>query len=203
MASFLDKAASTFNEAKESVTATAESVGASLTEAQKTVAASAETVTTSLTDAGENAAASAETVKRSLTDAGETVAASTETVKSEAAAAPEKVSNVSTQVCFFVTLTSFYVYVVRKAKTYCNMTVLCLQAREVVDNVLSKGFEGINTLLHGFEEKKTDISSKIVDVATKAVAGASSSTTVESRDVPISTDNQVTDLKQNSLSSRN
>ncbi|CAN6996892.1 unnamed protein product [Brassica rapa subsp. trilocularis] len=92
--------------------------------------------------------------------AGETVAASTETVKSEAAAAPEKVSNVSTQ------------------------------AREVVDNVLSKGFEGFNTLLHGFEEKKTDISSKIVDVATKAVAGASSSTTVENRDVPISTDNQ-------------
>ncbi|ESQ51645.1 hypothetical protein EUTSA_v10017317mg [Eutrema salsugineum] len=141
MTSFLEKATSALNEAKESVTTTADSVGASITDAQKTVAASTETARTSLTDAQK------------------TVAASTETVKTEAAAAPEKVSDVSTQ------------------------------ARDAVDNALSRGIEGAKSLLHVFEEKRTEVSSKLVGAVTNAVGGASSST-VASRDLPISTDNQ-------------
>ncbi|KAF8108742.1 hypothetical protein N665_0104s0064 [Sinapis alba] len=121
MASFLEKATSAVNEAKESVTATAESVGASLTDAQKTVAAT------------------------------------TETVKTEAEAAPGKVST---------------------------------QARDVVDNVMSRGIEGAKSLFHVMEEKKTELSSKLVGAVTNVVGGASSSTTVASRDLPISTDNQ-------------
>ncbi|KAJ4903310.1 hypothetical protein Rs2_17261 [Raphanus sativus] len=142
MASLLEKATSTLNEAKESVTATAGSVGASLTDAQKTVAASTETARTSLADAQA------------------TVAATTETVKTEAEAAPGKVSGVSTQ------------------------------AREAVENVMSRGIEGAKSLFHGLEEKKTEISSKLVGAVTNVVGGASSSTTVASRDLPISTDNQ-------------
>ncbi|KAL0897253.1 hypothetical protein Bca101_081214 [Brassica carinata] len=135
MASFLDKANSALNEAKESV-------GASLTDAQKTVAASTETARTSLAGAQE------------------TVAATTETVKTEAEAAPGKLSGVSTQ------------------------------ARDVVENVMSRSIEGAKSLFHGLEEKKTELSSKLVGAVTNVVGGASSSTTVASRDLPISTDNQ-------------
>uniref|UniRef100_A0A1J3JPH1 Uncharacterized protein n=1 Tax=Noccaea caerulescens TaxID=107243 RepID=A0A1J3JPH1_NOCCA len=136
MASFLDKANSALTEAKDSVTATANSTGASLTDAQKTVT---------------------ETATTSLTDAQKTVADSTETVKSEAAAAPEKVSDVSTK------------------------------ARDAVDGALSRGIEGAKNLLSVFEEKRTEVSSKLVGAVSNAVGGASSST---SRDLPLSTDNQ-------------
>ncbi|CAH2059978.1 unnamed protein product [Thlaspi arvense] len=143
MASFLEKATSALNEAKESVTATAESVGSSLTDAQKTVAASTETA------------------RSTITDAGETVAASTETVKTEAAASTEKAA-------------------ATKEK-------LTTQARDAVDSALSKGIEGAKSLLHVFEEKRTEVSSKVVGAVSNAVSGASSST---NRDLPISIDNQ-------------
>lgn len=111
MASFLDNANSALAEAKDSVTATADSVGASLTDAQKTVTQTATT---------------------SLTDAQKTVADSTETVKSEAAAAPEKVSDVSTKVgswslshpftYLFVPKTKIHIVIFRQEMQW---TVLC------------------------------------------------------------------------------
>ncbi|KFK31248.1 hypothetical protein AALP_AA6G087700 [Arabis alpina] len=138
MASFLEKATSALSEAKDSVTTTAESVGASLTDAQKTVADSTEAA---------------------KTEAAATVAATTETVKTEAAAATEKSSSVTTK------------------------------AQEAVDNALSRGIEGAKNLLHVFEEKRTEVSSRVVGAVSNAVGGASSST-VATRDLPISTDNQ-------------
>ncbi|CAA7046624.1 unnamed protein product [Microthlaspi erraticum] len=86
-----------------------------------------------------------------------TVADSTETVKSEASAILEKASDVSTK------------------------------ARDAVDGALSRGIEGAKNLLSVFEEKRTEVSSKLVGAVTNAVGGASSST---NRDLPLSTDNQ-------------
>ncbi|CAN7018592.1 hypothetical protein F2Q70_00028188 [Brassica cretica] len=131
-----------------------------LNEAKESVTATVESVGASLTDAQKNVAASTETARTSLADAQETVAATTETVKTEAEAAPGKVSDVSTQ------------------------------ARDVLGNYMSRGIEGAKTLIHGLEEKKTEVSTKLVGAFTNAVGGASSSTTVASRDLPISTDNQ-------------
>ncbi|KAJ4903313.1 hypothetical protein Rs2_17264 [Raphanus sativus] len=125
MASFLEKATSAFNEAKESATSSAESVSASLTDVQKTVAAS------------------------------------TETVKTDSATAPEKVFDGSTQ------------------------------TRDAVeDNATTRDTEGAKSLLHVFDEKRAEVSSKLVGAVTNASDGASSNTTVASRELLVSTDNQ-------------
>ncbi|XP_010510269.1 PREDICTED: uncharacterized protein LOC104786537 [Camelina sativa] len=136
-----------------------EKATSALSEAKESVTTTAESVQASLTDAQKTVAASAETAGTSLADAGKTVSASAETVKTEAAAAPEKVSGVSTQ------------------------------AKDAVDSALSRGIDGAKSLLQTFEEKRTEVSSKLVEGFSNAVSGASSST-VASRDLPVSTDNQ-------------
>ncbi|CAN8315462.1 unnamed protein product [Cochlearia groenlandica] len=143
MADYLEKATSALDEAKTSVTTTAETVGDSLTDAQKTVAESTETI---------------------KTDAEKTVAATSETVKTEAAASAEKA-----------------------ATTKEKMTT---QARDAVDNALSKGIAGAKNFLNVFEEKRTEVSSKLVGAVTNVVGGGASSSTVATRDLPVSTDNQ-------------
>ncbi|CAN6833889.1 unnamed protein product, partial [Brassica oleracea var. botrytis] len=62
------------------------------------------------------------------------------------------------------------------------------QARNAVENALSRGIEGAKFLLHVFEEKRTEVSSKHVGAVTNASDGASSSSTVASRDLLVSTD---------------
>ncbi|EOA28009.1 hypothetical protein CARUB_v10024186mg [Capsella rubella] len=136
-----------------------EKATSALSEAKESVATTADSVKASLTDAEKTVATSTETARSTLTEAGSTVAASAETVKTEAAAAPEKVSGVSTQ------------------------------ARDAVDSALSRGIEGAKSLLQTFEEKRTEVSSKLVGAVSNAVGGASSST-VANRDLPVSTDNQ-------------
>ncbi|KAH0886534.1 hypothetical protein HID58_062630, partial [Brassica napus] len=61
-------------------------------------------------------------------------------------------------------------------------------ARNAVENALSRGIEGAKFLLHVFEEKRTEVSSKHVGAVTNASDGASSSSTVASRDLLVSTD---------------
>ncbi|WZY90106.1 hypothetical protein YC2023_046841 [Brassica napus] len=62
------------------------------------------------------------------------------------------------------------------------------QARNAVENAPSRGIEGAKSLLHVFEEKRTEVSSKHVGAVTNASDGASSSSTVASRDLLVSTD---------------
>ncbi|CAL9235030.1 hypothetical protein ISN45_Aa04g016250 [Arabidopsis thaliana x Arabidopsis arenosa] len=66
---------------------------------------------------------------------------------------------------------------------------LSTQAKDAMDKGISRGIEGAKSLLQTFEAKSSDISSKLVGGVTNLVSGASSST-VASRDLPVSTDNQ-------------
>lgn len=62
------------------------------------------------------------------------------------------------------------------------------QAKDTMDNFLSRGIDGTKSLLQTLDDKRGEISSKVVGAVTNVVQGASSST---SRDLPVSTDNQV------------
>ncbi|KAL1190635.1 hypothetical protein V5N11_000124 [Cardamine amara subsp. amara] len=133
-----------------------------------------EKATSTLTEAKESVSTTAETVKTSLTDAEKTVAASTETATTSLTDAEKTVASSAETV---------------KTEAPKKVSDVSTKAREVVDNALSKGLEGAKNLLHTFEEKRTEVSSKLVGAVTNVVGGASSST-VASRDLPVSTDNQ-------------
>ena len=63
--------------------------------------------------------------------------------------------------------------------------------KDAVDNVVSRGIEGAKSLLHNLEEKKGEVSSKIVGAVSQFTGGsADSSATTANRDLPVSTDNQ-------------
>jgi len=63
--------------------------------------------------------------------------------------------------------------------------------KDAVDNVVSRGIDGAKTLLHGLEEKKDEVSSKIMGAVTHFTGSADSAATTANRDLPVSTDNQV------------
>lgn len=63
--------------------------------------------------------------------------------------------------------------------------------KDAVDNVVSRGIEGAKSLLHNLEEKKGEVSSKIVGAVSQFTGSADSSATTANRDLPVSTDNQV------------
>ncbi|RID66739.1 hypothetical protein BRARA_D01857 [Brassica rapa] len=69
-----------------------------------------------------------------------------------------------------------------------SVTSIAESARNAVENAPSRGIEGAKSLLHVFEEKRTEVSSKHVGAVTNASDGASSSSTVASRDLLVSTD---------------
>ncbi|CAN6883814.1 unnamed protein product [Brassica oleracea var. botrytis] len=63
--------------------------------------------------------------------------------------------------------------------------------KDAVDNAVSRGIEGGKSLLHNLEEKKGEVSSKIVGAVSQFTGGgAYSSATTADRDLPVSTDNQ-------------
>lgn len=59
--------------------------------------------------------------------------------------------------------------------------------KDVVDNVVTRGIDGAKSLLHGLEEKKDEVSSKIMGAVSHFTGSADSA----NRDLPVSTDNQV------------
>lgn len=63
--------------------------------------------------------------------------------------------------------------------------------KDAVDNVVSRGIEGAKTLLHGLEEKKDEVSSKILGAVTHFTGSADSTATTANHELPVSTDNQV------------
>ncbi|CAH8251375.1 unnamed protein product [Arabidopsis lyrata] len=62
--------------------------------------------------------------------------------------------------------------------------------KDAVDNVVSRGIDGAKTLLHGLEEKKGEVSSKILGAVTHFTGSADSAATTANRDLPVSTDDQ-------------
>ncbi|EOA39254.1 hypothetical protein CARUB_v10012251mg [Capsella rubella] len=62
--------------------------------------------------------------------------------------------------------------------------------KDAVDNVVSRSIDGAKSLVHGLEEKKGEVSSKILGAVTHFTGSADSATTTANRDLPVSTDNQ-------------
>ncbi|XP_010557144.1 PREDICTED: uncharacterized protein LOC104826235 [Tarenaya hassleriana] len=97
-----------------------------------------------------------------VSHARETLEASVETVKAEASSAPKKLAD-----------------------------SLLPQVKDAVDGAVSRGIEGAKSLLHSLEEKKGEVSSKLVEAVKHAAAGVSGSAdSAASRDVTVSADNQ-------------
>lgn len=63
--------------------------------------------------------------------------------------------------------------------------------KDVVDNVVTRGIDGAKSLLHGLEEKKDEVSSKIMDAVSHFTGSADSAAATANSDLPVSTDNQV------------
>lgn len=63
--------------------------------------------------------------------------------------------------------------------------------KDAVDNVVSRGIDGAKSLVHGLEEKKGEVASKILGAVTHFTGSADSAATTANRDLPVSTDNQV------------
>ncbi|CAN8295291.1 unnamed protein product [Cochlearia groenlandica] len=62
--------------------------------------------------------------------------------------------------------------------------------KDTVNNVVTRSIDGGKSLIRGLEEKKGEVSSKIVGAVSNFSSNADSSATTANRDLPVSTDNQ-------------
>ncbi|CAH2038743.1 unnamed protein product [Thlaspi arvense] len=62
--------------------------------------------------------------------------------------------------------------------------------KDAVDNVVTRGIDGAKSLLHSLEEKKGEVSSKILGAVSHFTGSADSAATTANGDLPVSTDNQ-------------
>ncbi|CAH8339867.1 unnamed protein product [Eruca vesicaria subsp. sativa] len=64
--------------------------------------------------------------------------------------------------------------------------------KDAVENVVSRGIDGAKSMLHNLEEKKGEVSTKIVGAVSQFAGSAySSATAAANRDFAVSADNQV------------
>ncbi|VVA90202.1 unnamed protein product [Arabis nemorensis] len=62
--------------------------------------------------------------------------------------------------------------------------------KDAVDNVVTRGIDGAKSLLHGLEEKKDEVSSKIMDAVSHFTGSTDSAASTANGDLPVSTENQ-------------